>query len=102
MKKLFIGLLILNMTVLAYGAIVVNDAENKIIQIVVQSSELAVSTATRLGTLTQQGTDIVTSVGTNLDTTDKQKLAAYQALLITAKDALDAVVAYKDAQWSDL
>lgn len=102
MKTFFIGLLILGIAVVAFAEISVNDAENKIINIVTSVRDISANTSTRLGNLSQDGTDIVSSVGGSLDATDKSQLATYQGLITTAKSALDAVVAYKDTNWSDL
>lgn len=102
MKKLIITLLALNLAVVSYAALSVHKAESRLATVVLNIYNVAKQSAINLNNLKQEGNDIVTTHGTSLDSSDRTKLIAYGDLVIDAKDALDAVVYYKDTNWGNL
>ena len=86
----------------AYATLEGVIANTRLSNIILQMDSTCRQAGQRLGNLKQQGADIVTAQGADLDAADKTKLNAYAALIQDAKDAMDAAIAYKDTNWANL
>jgi len=105
MKKLIILSILLGFATAAVALPIINQNVKKQVSTeIVGFNRDCTNAATKIGSRITKTQDIITSNSDEFDQTDKDKFAAYKALLNTAKTALDAVVAYKenDAEWSQI
>ena len=86
----------------AYATLEGVIANTRLSNIILQMDRICRTAGAQLGNLKQEGADIVASQGADLDAGDKAKLTAYASLIQDSKDAMDAAIAYKDANWEYL
>ena len=101
-KAILLTLALIMVASFAYATLEGHIANSRLSSIILQMDSTCRQAGARLGSLKQEGADIVTAQGADLDATDKTKLNAYAALIQDAKDAMDAAIAYKDTNWANL
>ena len=99
MKKSICSILLLLSIsfILSYSAmagIETQNVRNKLIKVIQSINGRCITASSSISSLKQMGIDLVTSNEGDIEETDRTKLTEFNALVVTALNAIDAVVAY--------
>ena len=102
MKKAILALTFLMVCVLCFAKVNDVKAVDKLIKVVEKIKMTAKNSATTLGNEINKGQDIITIWNNAIDNQDKQKMQNLKTKVNAAKNALDDVITYIEAEWDAL
>ena len=102
MKKTLLFTICLLVGFTCFATIQNTDIQSKLITLIKSVKSTSVNTAIRLGNLKSQAQSIVAGWNSEINITDKANLQGLNALVLTAKNALDDVNDYIVLTWKSI